>query len=344
MATARMRAVQFLGEGKLAVEDVPIPQVQKPDDVLLEVEAAGICGTDLHILHVPPGSPANPSVVLGHEYTGRVVEVGQGVRYLKPSDRVVVDPNLTCGLCDYCRNGMPHTCEEMTTLGIYIDGGLARYNVAPERALYKIPAEMPPEHAVLVEPLSCVVHAVDRLKPQPGESAVVLGAGPIGLLFTQLLTAAGIKPLIVSEPAQFRRQHALQNGAHHVADPMGAELSETIQQETGIGTDLVVDAVGTLMEQALTLARRGGRVMIFGQNQTCRATLEPYDISRYELNILGSYIAPFCFPRAIQLLSQGLIRPEKLITHRLGLGQIQDGLELLRKGEAIKVVIDPSHM
>ena len=338
---ARMRVARFLGEGKLAVEDGPIPQVQKLDDVLLEVEAVGICGTDLHILHVPPGHPANPGVVLGHEYAGRVVEVGQSVRHFKPGDRVVVDPNLTCGLCVYWQRGMPHMVGETTTLGIHIDGGLARYNLAPERALYKIPAEVPPEDAVLVEPLSCVVHAVDRLQPQPGESAVVLGAGPIGLQFTQLMTAAGVKPLIVSEPAQFRREQAAQNGAHLVADPTCSELSEIVQQETSIGADMVVDAVGTLMEQALTLARRGGRVMIFGQNQTHLASVKPYDITRHELSILSSYTAPFSFPRAIQLLNQGLIRPEKLITHRLALGQVQDGLELLRRGEAIKVVIDP---
>lgn len=338
---AGMCAARFLGEGKLALEDVPIPQVQNPDDVLLEVEAVGICGTDLQILRVPPGHPANPGVVLGHEYAGRVVEVGQSVRQFKPGDRVIVDPNLTCGLCVYCRRGMPHMCEEVTTLGIHIDGGLARYNVAPERALYKIPPEVPPEHAVLVEPLSCVVHAVDRLQPQPGESAVVLGAGPIGLEFTQLMSAAGVKPVIVSEPAQLRRERAAQNGAHIVADPTCSDLSEIVQRETGIGADMVVDAVGTLMEQAIPLARRGGRVMIFGQNQAYLASVKPYDITRHELNILGSYTAPFSFPRAIELLNQGLIRPEKLITHRLGLGQIQDGLELLRRGEAIKVVIDP---
>lgn len=336
-----MRAARFLGEGTLAVEEVPTPQVEKLDDVLLEVEAAGICGTDLHILHVPPGHPAKPGVVLGHEYTGRVVEVGRSVRHFKPGDRVVVDPNLPCGMCSYCRKGLPHMCEELTTFGVHLDGGLARYSVVPERALYKVPAELPPEHAVLAEPLSCVVHGVSRLKPQPGESAVVLGAGPIGLQFIQLMAGAGIKPLIVSEPAQFRREQAVRNGAHCVADPAGVELSKVVLQETGIGADMVVDAVGTLLEQALKLVRRGGRILVFGQNQTHLASIKPYDISRFELDVLGSYIAPFCFPQAIKLLSQGLVNAEELITHRMGLGQIEEGLELLRKGEAVKVVIDP---
>ena len=338
---ASMRAVRFLGEGTLAVEEVPIPQVEKLDDVLLEVEAAGICGTDLHILHVPPGHPAKPGVVLGHEYTGRVVEVGRSVRHFVPGDRVVVDPSLSCGLCDYCRKGLPHMCEGLTTFGVYLDGGLARYNVVPERALHKVPPELPPEHAVLAEPLSCVVHGVNRLQPQPGESAVVLGAGPIGLLFTQVMTLAGIKPLIVSEPELFRREQAVRNGAHCVADPAGVELSKVVLQETGIGADMVVDAVGTLLEQALKLARRGGRILVFGQNQTHLASIKPYDISRLELDVLGSYIAPFCFPQAIKLLSQGLVRAEELITHRMGLGQIEEGLELLRRGGAVKVVIDP---
>ncbi len=336
----RIRAVRFLGEGKLAIEEIPRPRIQKPDEVLLEVEAVGICGTDLHILHVPPGHPATPGVVLGHEYAGRVVEVGPEVETLKPGDQVVVDPNLTCGLCGYCRRGIPHMCEAMTTLGIFFDGGLARYNVVPERALHKIPEGLLPERAALAEPLACVVHGVDRLKPRPGETALVLGAGPIGLMFTQLLSAAGVR-VLVSEPAPFRREKALENGADRVVDPTREDIREIVRRETALGPDLVVEAVGSLMEQALTLARRGGRVLLFGQNQNHLAQVRPYDLTRHELDVLGSYIAPFSFPRAIEILHRGLVEAEKLITHRLKLAEVERGLELLRRGKALKVVIDP---
>jgi threonine dehydrogenase-like Zn-dependent dehydrogenase len=336
-----MRAARFMGEGRLVVEDIPAPRVRKPDDVLLEVEAAGICGTDLHILHSPPGVDVRPGTVLGHEYAGRVAEVGPGVLDLKSGDRVVVDPNLRCGACVYCRGGIPHMCEETTALGIEIDGGMAHYSVAPEGALYKVPAGMPPERAVLAEPLACVVHGMDRLRPRPGDRAVVLGAGPIGLMFTQLLIAAGVRPLIVIEPAKIRRDQAIRNGAHMASDPTIEDPDELVHREMGVGADLVVDAVGTQLDQALRMVRRGGTVMVFGQNQSALANVRPFDISKRELTVLGSHTAPFCFPRAIHLLDQAVIDAEKLVSHRLGLGQIQEGLRLLRRGEAIKVVIDP---
>ena len=336
-----MMAAVFQGEGKLALEEVPVPRVERPHDVLLEVEAVGICGTDLHILHVPPGLRANPGIVLGHEYTGRVVQVGDAVDGCGPGDRVVVDPNVTCGRCGYCRRGIANMCPETSALGVHVDGGLARYNVAPAPSLHRVPDGMPPDRAVLAEPLACVTHGVDRLRPRPGDSAVVLGAGPIGLLFTQLLLAAGVAPLLVVEPATIRRRQALANGAHHVADPTREDLAEVVRREMGIGADLAVDAVGTQLDRALPLLRRGGTALVFGQNENSRVGFLGLDVSRYELTIVGSHIAPFCFPRAISLLEQGTVDSEKLVSHRMGLDQIHEGLDLLRAGEAVKVVIDP---
>ena len=336
-----MRAAVFRGEGRLALEEVAVPRVERPDDVLLEVEAAGICGTDLHILHVPPGMTAEPGVVMGHEYTGRVVEVGGAVAGFGPGDRVVVDPNVTCGGCGYCRRGAANMCSEVYALGIHANGGLARYSVAPAGALHRIPDDMPPNRAVLTEPLACVVHGVDRLGSRPGDSAVVLGAGPIGLLFTQLLLAAGVAPLIAVEPAATRRARALANGAHVAVDPGTEDLDEVVRRETGIGADLAVDAVGTQLDRALSLLRRGGTALIFGQNEDSRVGFRAFDVSRYEMSIVGSHIAPFCFPRAVDLLARDAVDSEKLVSHRMGLGQVHEGLGLLRAGEAVKVVVDP---
>jgi threonine dehydrogenase-like Zn-dependent dehydrogenase len=236
---------------------------------------------------------------------------------------------------------MPNMCENMTTLGIFIDGGFAQYNVAPEEALHEIPSEMPPERAVFAEPLSCVVNAVDKLKPQPGESAVILGAGPIGLLFIQMLVATGVKPLIASEPVEFRRKVAWESGAQVVVDPQKENLRERVMELTNRGVDMAVDAVGVLFEDAVKLVRPGGRVMIFGQNETFTAQFKPYYITRYEKRILGSFIAKFTFPKAIKLLESDLLQTDKLVTHQLKLEEFSKGLELMRKGEAIKVILKP---
>ena len=140
-----MRAVVFRGEGKWAVESVAVPRVRADDDVLLKVDRGSICGTDLHILSVPPAHPATPGSILGHEYVATVVEGGNKVTQLKSGDRVVVNPNVTCGICRYCQMGLSNVCENMTTLGIFRDGGLAEFNLAPARALHKISRDVPPD-------------------------------------------------------------------------------------------------------------------------------------------------------------------------------------------------------
>ena len=232
-------------------------------------------------------------------------------------------------------------CSQMTTLGIFVDGGFAEYNIAPERALHRIPETLSSEWAVFVEPLSCVLNAVNKLKPLAGESAVILGAGPMGLLFTQVLAAAGVKPIIVSEVSGFRRKYAEEGGAHAVVDPQTEDLKKGVHELTGIGADIAVDAVGTLLKDALELVRTGGRVMLFGQNENARADIQQYYITRHEKQVLGSFIAGFTFPQAVKLLDSGLLHVDKLITHRIKLEEFGESLELLKKGEAIKVIMTP---
>jgi len=337
-----MLAAVFEGEGNLAVKRVPIPEITKPDQVLLQVEVAGICGTDVHILEVPPGHPATPGAILGHEYVGRVVEVGQEVTSLRPGQRVVIAPNLSCGLCPYCRRGMPNHCQNFTTLGVYLDGGFAEYNVAPERACFPISDELSLEEAVFAELLSCVIGGTQRVRLQPGDSAVILGAGPVGLTFLLLFKAAGAGKIVVSEPAPFRADFAHKLGVDRVVDPRQEALAEIVVRETGWGADVVVDAVGSLLPQAIPLARRGGMVLLFGMNQQASGTVHQYDITRHELTIQGTFIGVNTFPTAIQMLESGALKPSALITHRFPLERIEKGIEALRAGEAIKVLIRPS--
>ncbi len=335
-----MLAAVFEGEGRLSLKQVPVPAIQKPDDVLLQVEGAGICGTDVHILEVPPGHPATPGAILGHEYVGQVLAVGAGVKNLRPGDRVVVAPNLYCGLCAYCRAGRPNQCQDFTTLGIYLNGGFARYNVAPERACHKIKPDLPTDEAVFTELLSCVIGGTERVRLQPGESVAVLGAGPVGLMFALAFKAAGAGKLIVTDVSPYRLEFARRIGVDAALDARGDTVT-AICNLTGGGADVVVDAVGSLFPQAVPVATKGGKIVLFGMNQQARPTISQYDITRNELTVYGTFIGINTFPVAIKMLESGVLRPSVLISHRLPLARIAEGIELLRRGEAIKVVVTP---
>ena len=336
-----MLAAVFEGKGKLSLKEVLTPEIKKPDEVLLQVETASICGTDMRILEVPPGHPATEGVILSHEYTGKVLAVGEAVTQFKKDERVVVDPNITCGNCSYCKMGIPNMCENMTTLGIFVNGGFARYNVAPAKVLHKISPDLLPELAVFTEPLSCVVSATQRLKVHPGEVVVVLGAGPIGLLFIQMFKASGAGKIIVSEISEYRAKFVYESGASRVVNPLKDNLERIVKEETLVGADVVVDAVGTLFRSAMAIVRRGGRILLFGQNYQARAQVAQNDITRNELTIMGSFIARFTFPTAIKVIESKVLDLEKLITHRLPLEDVHKGIEAMRKGEAIKVIITP---
>jgi len=336
-----MPALVFRADGQWGVQEMPVPHLENEDDVLLRVDRASICGTDLHILSVPPGHPATAGSILGHEYTATVVDRGPRVSHLAPGDHVVIDPNIPCGYCAYCRLGLTNSCENMTTLGIFRHGGLARYNVAPVRALHKIDAGVPPERATLAEPLSCVQHAFEQARLVPGESVAILGGGPIGLLFLMLFKAGGAGKVMLVEPVEFRRRAAERCGADLALDPRAADATAVVLDATRIGADIVVDAAGTLLPEALAMVRRGGRVVLFGMNLHGERTVNQYGITRNQVTVIGSFIQQTAFPKVVRILEAGLLPVEKLITHRLPLAEVGAGLEAMRAGEAIKVVVEP---
>ncbi|MEW5947099.1 MAG: alcohol dehydrogenase catalytic domain-containing protein [bacterium] len=336
-----MKAAVFEGEGKLVVKETAVPRVTKREEVLLRVEAASICGTDVHILSVPPGHPATPGAILGHEYVGEVVEAGGRAAHLKPGDRVVVDPNVTCGLCRYCAIGLPNMCENMTTLGIFIDGGFAEYNVAPAKALHRISPGLAADAAIFAEPLSCVINGSRKLDLQAGESVVILGAGPIGLFYTLLLRMSGAGRIIVAEVNPVRAAKARECGADVVVNPAEGDLKEAVFDAAGGGADAAVDAVGSLVNDAIGVVRRGGRVLLFGMNSNARCEFRQYDVTRNEIRILGTFIANHTFPATVQLLESGRLDPSALITHRITLDEIHAGMEYMRRGEAIEVIVTP---
>lgn len=336
-----MLAAVFHGNGRLELAERPAPSIGGDNDVLLEIDLASVCGTDVHILSVPPGHPASENTILGHEYVATVVDAGAGVTHLQKGDRVVVNPNLSCGSCAYCRKSLPNMCENMTTLGIFIDGGFTRYNVAPASALFKISRDIPLEEAIFAEPLACVLNGIRKLDPAAGGSAVIFGAGPIGLYFISVLRMSDLQKIIVSEPNPERARMAEQCGATQVIHPGAQSVEKAVRAGTGIGADIAVDAVGTLMTDAIASVRKGGKVLLFGMNSRAVAEVRQNDITRGEIEIAGSFIANDTFPETVELLEAGRLNLRRLVTHRFKLEEIHEAIEAMRSGEAIKVLIDP---
>jgi 2-desacetyl-2-hydroxyethyl bacteriochlorophyllide A dehydrogenase len=325
-----VRAAVLADVGTLRIEERVEPRLTDPDEVLIDVEACGICGTDLHILSRPPSHPANVGVVLGHEFVGRVADTGPSVTGFSPGDRAVVAPNLWCGECRYCRRGRRNQCERGTTYGIFIDGGLAPRVAVRSRACYPISGQLPAHVAALAEPLSTVVHGVHQAAVFPGETALVIGAGPIGVLFCALLSDAGAVVTVV-EPTPERARLARRLGAADVVAPGEA---------AGLEADVVVDAVGSQLPAALDAVGKGGRVLLFGMNERARAEIAQSRITRDELTVVGSYVGQDVFPDAVRLLEGGRIEFSAVVTHRVPVDELPQAIEELREGRALKVVVE----
>ena len=330
----------FKGEGLLEYEERPVPQLKQHDDVLVRIEACGICGTDLNILVTPPAHKATPNVVIGHEGVGVVEEVGPGTTGLQPGDRVVIAPRLTCGQCHYCRRGLDNQCDNYRTIGTTIDGAFAPYICAPQRAFFKISADVPRDDAVFFEPLSCVVGALARVPFQAGDTAMVVGAGPMGLLFVQMFQTLGAGKIIVADIAPYRLHFATEIGVDKALNPTEVDLPEAVREIAPLGADVVVDAVGNQIGTVVKLARRGGQIVLFGLRPHDNPSVNQYTITRFDLTIHGTFVGLNPFEQTIQLLESRRIQPSKLITHRVALSDLGRGVDLMRSGQAIKVIVE----
>lgn len=339
MLAGFMRVPIFQGEGQIEYLDRPVPQIQNADDVLVRIEACGICGTDLNILAVPPAHKAPPGIIIGHEGVGIVASVGTGVTGLQPGDRVVIANRLTCGKCDYCRRGLDNQCTDYQTIGTTIDGAFAPYLIAPQQALWKIDPSVPRDDAALFEPLACVVGSVKRAPIQPGDNVAVIGGGPMGLLFALVYRSLGAGRVIVLDVAPYRLEFAQEMGMEAL-NVTQVDAAAEIKRMTGLGADLVVDAVGNQLGQAVKLARRGAQIVLFGLRPHDNPPVNQYTITRYDLTVHGTFVGLHPFAQTIQLLESRRIQPSLLVTHHLPLAQLQEGVELMRTQQAMKVLIE----
>jgi threonine dehydrogenase-like Zn-dependent dehydrogenase len=334
----------YQSKGELRVMETQDPHVQAHTDVVLRVKACGICGTDLKMLRGEYEGTV-PPVILGHEFSGEVVEVGEAVRDVAVGDRAVVDPNLTCGTCFYCRTSQENLCIDMTTTGMNRDGGMAEYCRVDSRTVYKVPDSLPFNEAAFAEPLACVLNGVDRVRVAAGETVGVVGLGPIGVLFAKVLERAGAGKVIGFEVDRERGAMARNLGISTVIDPSSGVWLDELRSETeGRGVDAAIDAVAVpaASRTAVDAVRRGGRVVIFGiPPHGAKLELDTERLVKSELTVMGSFIDRFTFPRAIDMLRKGAIDVAPLVTETYALEDAVRAFEAVRLGSGLKVQIRP---
>ena len=329
-----MKAAQISKPNQLEIVDMPIPEPAE-NEVLIKVKASGICGTDVHIFRGE--YLGDYPVIPGHEFSGVVEAVGTGVTRFKIGDRVAVEPNIACDNCFYCLNNHHNFCENWSAVGVTRPGGMAQYVTAPEKAVFDIGA-LPFEFGAFMEPLSCVLHGVERLQPEMAAKIAILGAGPIGIQLLKVLQSRGAAQIIVVDKNIPRANFAKEMGASQIY----TELDELPQD----AFDVVVDATGAIpvMNRCTEFVRHGGKVLLFGVPPMGeKMTLEAFPIFRKGLTILSSFTSVRNSYHALDLLKQGRISLEGLISHKLLLADFQRGIELIEQGadNVKKVLILP---
>lgn len=349
-----MQAVRWHGVKDIRVENIEEPKALK-GKVKIKVEWCGICGSDLHEyaagpIFIPKDSPhpltrEKAPIVMGHEFSGQVVEVGEGVTKFKPGDRVVVEPVFACGECTACRQGKYNLCEKMGFLGLAGGGGgFSEYVAADERMVHKIPDTLSFEQGALVEPSAVALYAVRQSQFKVGDRAVVFGAGPIGLLVIEALKASGASRIYAVELSAERRNKAEELGAVGL-NPAETDVVSEIRRLTDGGADVVFEVTGVpvVLTQAIQSTKLGGQIMIVSIFEK-EAPIHPNLVVMQERNIAGIIGYRDVFPAVINLMNQGYFSAEKLVTKRIGLKDIvEQGFEaLLKEKNQVKILVSPN--
>ncbi|MBZ9716395.1 zinc-dependent alcohol dehydrogenase family protein [Mesorhizobium sp. AD1-1] len=317
-----MKAVRLEAVGDITLRDVDMPDIGS-DELLVRIEACGVCGTDRHLFHGE--FPCTPPVTPGHEFSGIVEAIGKSVSGFAIGDRVTGDPNIACGRCAHCHAGQVNLCSNLCAIGIHRDGGFADYLALPQKQAFVLPVGLNPLHGAFCEPLGCCLHGVDLAGIKPGSSVVVLGGGVIGLLTVQLARLAGATTIILSTRQASRRALAEDLGATATIDPTATDVIDAIAGPAGLapgGVDVVFECAGVreTVEQSMRLARAGGTVVIVGVTpQGMKAEFEPFDLLFRELKVLGSFLNPYTHRRAAELIASGAVEIDRLISRQVSL-------------------------
>jgi len=344
-----MKAILIKDIGRLEMEQLPIPRVTEPDDVLIKVKAVGICGSDVKIFEGK--HHFKPETVLGHEFCGEIVEIGSHVKHMQVGNRVAVDNNIRCGFCEFCRMGLTSQCVDIKTsaLGVMRNGGYAEYCLVPEKQCFVLPDEIDDILGTQVETLATVVNGMNTLQMLPYDYVLILGFGPIGYLFAQFAKKIAAK-VAVTEIDPFRIEVAKKCGLT-VWNPEEVNISEAIIDFTyGKKADIVIEATGNALEQALQCVTPGGKVLPFGMDSSITATVKPNDLTRWAIKILGLYLGQNTMVPAIRVYREKRLNMEPFFTKVISLDEGLTAFEDLgmnmqtlehKPKKAMKIVMQP---
>lgn len=339
-----MKSAVFYGKHDLRIEESKRPEIG-PQDVLIQVKACGICGTDVHIYEGDKGAAeVTPPTILGHEFAGVIVETGAEAGEFQVGDRVCIDPNCYCGACEPCRNGVAHYCEHMIGYGTTVNGGFAEYCAVNKRQVYKLGQNTSFEQGAMTEPVACCLHGIDMCEIRPGHQVVVIGGGMIGLLMVQLAKLAGAAKVALLEPVENKRQVGRELGADVCIDPLREDVKAALRKEGMTWINTVIECVGrpSTIEQAIEIAGNKAVVMMFGLTKPDETIqVKPFEIFQKELELKASYINPYTQKRALDLIDSGRLDVCSMVYAVCGLEELEGILkspELRAKG---KYIISP---
>jgi len=346
-----MKAVVYHAPQVIRVDELADPTCGE-DELLVKVDACAVCGTDLKTFN--HGNPRiTPPLTMGHEFTGVVAEVGpKAVGGFAVGDRVVMATSVSCGECAYCKRGWTNLCVSLAPMGFTYPGGMAEQVIIPAQALenghvVKTPATMAAEHAALSEPVSCAVNSLGQCEMEPGATVLVLGAGPLGLMNACVARALGAGKIILSEISGPRLAQAAGFAIDVLINPAEEDLAERVMAETGgLGADIAIVAAPAAapQEQAVHLVRKRGTVVLFASlpKDACTLQMDSRAIHYNELRVVGtSDSTAEHVKEAVAMLSDGRIPAAKLATHVVPIDKVHEAFELMKSGEALRVVLKP---
>ncbi len=319
-----MRASVLKSTKNIVVEEYPLRALNN-GELLVKVACCGVCGTDKHIFEGK--SLSSIPIILGHEYSGVIADKSPNIKRFSIGDKVVIDPNINCGSCKYCKKGFVNHCENLRALGVTLNGGFAEFSIIPDSQAYLLKNDFNLDDAAFAEPLSCCLRGIEHANIKPGNSVVIIGGGSIGLLMVQLVNLCGAAKVIVIEAVESKRKLASQLGADLALDSTEKDLQAIIVDYTNGGADVVIECVGkrSTIEQSFDLVDKGGTVVIFGLvpvNEVAEINL--HKIFRKEIKIFNSFLNPFTFNSAVDLLISGKIDVSRLITSQTTLNNINE--------------------
>ena len=346
--SGKMKAAVMTKIREVEIQTIDIPVIEA-DEVLIKVAAVGVCGSDVHYYEsgrIGDFIVENP-IILGHELAGEIVEVGKDVTGLATGDRVAVEPGVTCGRCEYCKEGRYNLCPDVVFYATPpIDGAFCEYVKIRQDFAFKIPESLSYEEATMIEPFSVGIHAANRTGLKTGQTVAILGMGPVGLLAVVAAKEYGASQIIVSDLEPKRLEIAKKLGATDTINIRETDATDAIKQLTdGKGVDVAWETAGhpSALKTALASVRRGGKVGLVGMPKELEIPINIHAITGGEVDIVGIFRYCNTYPTAVNILSSGKYDIQALMTHSYSLDETQAALEeaMTNKSEAIKVVVYP---